>query len=307
MRRTFSFAASFFAGLIILIPVIAQTPASKQPETPKQISGGVLNGKAAYLPKPNYPAEAKAAGAAGAVTVQVVIDEEGNVAAANAVSGHPLLREAAVEAAHSARFSPTTLNGQPVKVSGVITYNFVTDLSPVGLGYELAFAERTGAFAQNVYPESLASQLPAGWAAERQALSSIAKPGIPEKGTDSGRNYSTADAVYAQRKLSSEDVVAVRRLQADIDVKYRGDQNKQWAFKVGRALGKLAAEVDQDYQFRANTSELEQMAASAPPSVPEVELKRLMRFIDKCKSTGTSIEERRAVVAEALMLRAMRV
>lgn len=91
----------------------------------KPVSGGVLNGKAISLPKPPYPAAAKAVRAAGAVTVQVLIDENGNVISATAVSGHPLLRQAAVEAAQRAKFSPTMLSGQPVKVSGVITYNFV--------------------------------------------------------------------------------------------------------------------------------------------------------------------------------------
>lgn len=91
----------------------------------KQISGGVLNGKATSLPKPPYPPAARAVRAAGAVTVQVLIDESGNVVSASAVSGHPLLRAAAVQAARGARFSPTQLSGQPVKVSGVITYNFV--------------------------------------------------------------------------------------------------------------------------------------------------------------------------------------
>ncbi len=92
---------------------------------PKQISGGVLNGKATSLPKPPYPPAARAVRASGAVTVQVLIDESGNVVSASAVSGHPLLRAAAVSAARSAKFSPTQLSGQPVKVSGVITYNFV--------------------------------------------------------------------------------------------------------------------------------------------------------------------------------------
>jgi protein TonB len=92
---------------------------------PKQISGGVLNGKATSLPKPPYPPAARAVRASGAVSVQVLIDERGNVVSASAVSGHPLLRAAAVQAARSARFSPTQLSGQPVKVSGVITYNFV--------------------------------------------------------------------------------------------------------------------------------------------------------------------------------------
>lgn len=94
-------------------------------KVPKQISGGVLNGKATSLPKPPYPPAARAVRASGAVTVQVLIDESGSVVSATAVSGHPLLRAAAVQAARSARFSPTQLSGQPVKVSGVITYNFV--------------------------------------------------------------------------------------------------------------------------------------------------------------------------------------
>lgn len=98
-------------------------PAPKPP--PKQISGGVLNGKARSLPKPPYPPAARAVRAEGPVTVQVLIDEDGNVVSASAVSGHPLLRAAAAAAARQAKFSPTMLSGQPVKVSGVITYNFV--------------------------------------------------------------------------------------------------------------------------------------------------------------------------------------
>lgn len=88
------------------------------------ISGGVLNGKALYLPKPDYPAEARAAGASGAVVVQVTIDEDGSVINAKAVSGHPLLQQVSVNAAMGARFSPTRLMGEPVQVTGVITYNF---------------------------------------------------------------------------------------------------------------------------------------------------------------------------------------
>jgi protein TonB len=59
------------------------------------------------------------------VTVQITVDEGGRVVSASAVSGHPLLRAAAEGAARQARFSPTLLSGQPVKVTGVITYNFV--------------------------------------------------------------------------------------------------------------------------------------------------------------------------------------
>jgi protein TonB len=100
-------------------------PKAEPKPVPKTVSGGVLNGKATSLPKPAYPPAAKAVRASGAVSVQVLISESGSVISASAVSGHPLLRAAAVSAARGARFSPTLLSGQPVKVSGVITYNFV--------------------------------------------------------------------------------------------------------------------------------------------------------------------------------------
>jgi len=79
------------------------------------------------LPKPAYPPIARQAHAPGTVVVQVTIDENGNVISASAVSGHPLLRAAAVAAARGAKFSPTKLSGKPVKVTGVITYNFTLE------------------------------------------------------------------------------------------------------------------------------------------------------------------------------------
>jgi len=105
----------------------AELPTPRDLKAGKTISGGVLNGKAVSLPKPPYPAAAKAVNASGTVVVQVTVDEDGKVVSATAVSGHPLLRAAAVSAARSAKFSPTLLSGKPVKVSGVITYNFVAE------------------------------------------------------------------------------------------------------------------------------------------------------------------------------------
>jgi len=104
----------------------APPPRAATPKpVPKIVSGGVLNGKATSLPKPAYPPAARAVHAAGACSVQVVISETGSVISASAVSCHPLLKAAAEGAARGAHFSPTLLSGQPVKVSGVITYNFV--------------------------------------------------------------------------------------------------------------------------------------------------------------------------------------
>jgi protein TonB len=58
------------------------------------------------------------------VTVEVIIDLTGRVISAKAVSGPVILQQAAEGAALRARFSPTLLSGQPVKVSGQINYNF---------------------------------------------------------------------------------------------------------------------------------------------------------------------------------------
>jgi len=73
---------------------------------------------------PQYSAMARAVRAAGAVPVQVVISEEGRVISAEAVGGHPMLRPLAVEAARQWLFKPTILNEVPVKVQGVLTFNF---------------------------------------------------------------------------------------------------------------------------------------------------------------------------------------
>lgn len=100
-------------------------PVKKDPPPVRSVSGGVVNGNATSLPKPEYSAAAKAVGAQGRVDVQVTIDESGRVIAANAVNGHVMLRAAAEKAARSARFSPTYLSKVPVKVTGLIVYNFV--------------------------------------------------------------------------------------------------------------------------------------------------------------------------------------
>ncbi|HEX5889114.1 MAG TPA: TonB family protein [Pyrinomonadaceae bacterium] len=125
------------APLDVKSPAVASNQAvpvinldSEPPPTPgprpilKPVSGGVLNGTALSLPPPAYPDAAKRSRTAGVVTVDVILDETGKVVSATASSGPMMLRDAAVQAALKARFSPTKLSGQPVKVSGVINYKF---------------------------------------------------------------------------------------------------------------------------------------------------------------------------------------
>lgn len=105
-------------------PVVVMSSEPPPPPSPKSISGGALNGRALALPQPSYPDPAKRARLSGVVTVEVVVDETGKVISAQATGGPAMLREAAVVAALKAKFSPTLLSGQPVKVTGVINYKF---------------------------------------------------------------------------------------------------------------------------------------------------------------------------------------
>jgi protein TonB len=111
--------------------------ANNQPQTPGQpnqkeqtpgqpnqkkgpIAGGMLNAKAIYMPLPDVPAGETA----GVVLVQILVDEQGSVIDARPVSGPQHLHAAAVNAARLARFNPTLLMGEPVRVSGTLSYNF---------------------------------------------------------------------------------------------------------------------------------------------------------------------------------------
>lgn len=110
-----------------VVPDIGEPPPVKTKEVPvatKVVHKPILNGEAVSLPKPPYPNVARQTGTQGTVSVQVLLNEAGKVVSAKAVSGHPFLTSAAVNAAFQARFTPTLLGGQPVKVSGIITYNF---------------------------------------------------------------------------------------------------------------------------------------------------------------------------------------
>ncbi|HVG21152.1 MAG TPA: TonB family protein [Blastocatellia bacterium] len=124
-----------FLALVITSMCFAsasQGAQSQDPQPPPKIvrkSGGLLQGSVTRRVEPVYPPLAKAAQVSGAVVVEVTLDEEGNVISARAISGHPLLKDAAVAAAREWKFSETKLRGEPVKVVGTITFNFMLDNS----------------------------------------------------------------------------------------------------------------------------------------------------------------------------------
>jgi len=118
-----------FVGTALCVTSAFAQSGDQQAQPPKIVrkAGGVLQGSATQRVEPVFPPLAKAARISGSVVVEVTIDEGGSVMSARAISGHPLLKDAAVTAARGWKFSPTMLSGTPVKVIGTITFNFHLD------------------------------------------------------------------------------------------------------------------------------------------------------------------------------------
>lgn len=117
------------AALVILLSVHGaqqRSPEQRNAEPPKIIRkpNNALQGSAINRVEPVYPPQAVSARVFGTVLVEVSIDEGGAVTTARAISGHPLLKDAAVEAARGWTFSPTLIQGNPVKVLGTLTFTF---------------------------------------------------------------------------------------------------------------------------------------------------------------------------------------
>lgn len=110
--------------------------------SPKVVSGGVVNGKTVSLVKPTIPAAARAVRATGAVNVEIIIDERGNVVTATAVSGHPLLRAAAVRAALQSTFTVTVIGDEPIRVKSMIIYDFQSNETPIATATAIQSEQR---------------------------------------------------------------------------------------------------------------------------------------------------------------------
>jgi protein TonB len=106
-------------------PKIEPAPVGKT--GPSKVSEGVLQGGAIKKVRPDYPEIARKNRIGGLVQVQVLISEDGRVMEAFIVNGHPLLRNAVIEAARRWIFAPTTLSKVPVKVQGVLSFNFMLE------------------------------------------------------------------------------------------------------------------------------------------------------------------------------------
>ena len=138
--------------LIILIFASLEIISAQNEKIPY---GGIVNGKATFLPKPEYTEEAKNFCASGKVEVEILINEKGNVISAEAISGDELLRDSAIEAAKKAKFGQT-VDGSPVKVKGALVYSFVSEKKCVSVNKIVNKNARY--LAEPIYPKNCRCQ-----------------------------------------------------------------------------------------------------------------------------------------------------
>lgn len=115
------------AGAAALLPAEVLSPLEipDPPVSKKIVRTGVLNPSKLILQvAPVYPKLAIQGHASGPVSLEVTIDEEGNVSEIAIIKGHILLREAAVEAVKKWKYTPTIQNGEPIPIRGIITVIF---------------------------------------------------------------------------------------------------------------------------------------------------------------------------------------
>lgn len=270
MRIKILFLAVMFFGFG-LSEISAQDGGEPASVTPRTISGGVVNGKATNLVKPAYPAAAKAVRAQGAVNVQVTIDEEGSVISATAVSGHPLLRAAAVEAARASKFSLTMLSGQLVKVTGVIVYNFVLPTETnrakeseqlVSMGMVMfltALKDIPGDAESDEILLDLSSELPASMKVEKARFERLVR----------------AKSQNEKAAITDEIIAQMRKNLTGTDA-WMIDLGNQWGGAIGEAFKITDSEYRRDRQnFIKNLQGMGWLLESPPKDVSAESLKKI--------------------------------
>lgn len=221
----------------------------KQKKSPKIISAGVVNGRAIELVIPEYPQAARDFNIYGQVSVQVLINETGDVIKAFARSGNLLLRSSSIKAAFKSKFEPITIGGVAVRVSGIINYNYMpNEWNWLEIGFALENSQ------SSYYSfQSLKNTLPIGFEVEKQILEQEIK-------SNENRNE------------------IIETITASVKNKIVEDENSYWLFSVGLSLAKAKGNW-KGSRRSSNFQELKSLAENPPKKFENSLSKKLEKFI----------------------------
>lgn len=238
----FSLLLCFFA-----FDICAQKKTSKKTAAkikllgkPKIISGGVLNGKSVNLAKPEFPASAAFVNVKGSVSIQVLFNEAGNIINAKATKGHPLLIPASLKAALKSKFVPCAITNNPVQVSGVIVYNYISDKMnwlEIGFNFDVN---------NNIY-----EALPPDFVDEKLML------------------------IQAKTVGNSEKQLIYNSVENLVKSKIAADEKKTWLFSLGQNLKELSMKHWDAEQKKNLLAQIELQLLDVPQSVSPILIRKL--------------------------------
>ena len=220
------------------------------------ISACLMNGRATKLAQPIFPPAARAVRAYGIVSVQVLIDENGGVIEAKAVSGHPLLRAASIAATRESKFAPVFLSGKAVKVSGVIVYNFM----PQSFNWlEVGFMLQGGNYNGFYSIENLLKFFPDDFTDEQRLL----------------QNYKQTDDANDSTRAT---VIAL------IESKLNDKPRESWLFELGRELAQANASKNDENASRESAQALRVRQQTAPETINRRLLEDLQKLVSRLEN-----------------------
>lgn len=321
---------SIFAGLVLTFNIFSQSTAPKTAPVLKDEANptadselfqvgdvrGAVKNKGIYLAKPVYSNEAREAGAEGKVSVEITIDEEGNVTTANGVSGHPLLKTSSEDAARRTKFRILRDGGgQAVKSSGVLTYNFTIQKAGWSkIGYDLAILEKVPTL-MNFSVPIIAKAFQPEWTNEIELLEKIAEMRRAEAGsqasappeiqfvsqtTEKKWNGMVVKSMMGEKRLpipnppTPERVSISQNLISSLQARLGNDEVSFWQFNLGVNLSK-ALWLYRNPKERLNAAQiLRQSTDSAPSGAAAevlIELQKLAAVFEREKPTMNTENE----------------
>lgn len=310
MKHQFASLFPAFVALFFAVNTFCQTPVLKDATSGTDASElfqvgdvrGAVNSKAVYLPKPAYPIDAREAGAEGKVTVQITIDEDGNVVSANALSGHSLLKNVSEETARRTKFRiARDVAGQAVQINGVLTYSFAIQKAGwTKTGYDLAILEKAPTL-RNFPAASIARAFQPEWTKESEMLEKIAEMKGAESETPVAVPINNRPFIRRDiQKMSNGSGVASMRMEVQLPIlnpptperiaisqnlisslqsRLGNDALSLWQFNLGVNLSK-ALWLFRNPVERSNAAQiLRQAAENAPPNVSAEVLTEMQKLI----------------------------
>jgi len=308
-------------GVLLLtlgaVNVFSQAPLIKEgtAEKPEEVYSvgdvlGSIKRKAIYLPKPRYPREAFEAGAEGTIRVEVVIDAEGSVVSAKAVSGNPILYPIAEETARNTKFRRSDAAGAPD--TGFLTYNFVIEKATwLRIGYDLALIQKAPTM-RPLIVWRIAKAFSPEWTSELEILGKLAemrrveietenalpnsdKPVIVRKTAPNGNGAGQSEirAQIVMPKLNPptpERIALAQNLYAALQTRLAADEANVWKLSLGANIFNAFALARNPNQSRFAALILRQSLDSAPAKMPAEVLTALKELIEIFESGRQTME-----------------